>query len=133
MRMKRPVILVIIGWLLAFGVACGPPDTDQDTTSLLFVSELDKASICALALHSLETDQAEKTRHILEQNLIASLERANELGRSLHSLDLSIPNLRESIRKAEAYLTKEGLDPSSARELGRLIDSLHGASTTDAG
>ena len=114
-------VLLIIGCLLVSSVAC---TSLEDVSALLFVSALDKASVCALALHCLETDQAEKTRQILEQCLISSLQRANELGRSVQSLELHVPNMRESIRKAEAYLAQRGLDPGSARELGALINGL---------
>ena len=128
--MKTPTIAILVLAGLAAGLAVGwglaAGQADREMPPVVLVHQLETATLCALALSSLEADEGDKATLVLETWLASSLSEADRLLTSGVSPgeSMAIPNLHEGVRRAVAYADRDAVSPALRQRAADVLAQL---------
>jgi hypothetical protein len=121
-----PTVL-IAGLAFALGVgtalARARHTANRDLLSVALASELAQTSVCTNALMLQAKHDAARATKLLERQLDATLRRIEQLMDRGARLEGSVPNLRESARRAAAYWSSVG-QPVRQAQAERVVAGL---------
>ena len=99
--MTKGLLAVVIVVSIAAGVPAGwvfgSRRAEGHIPAIALAHQLEKVSACADALTSLEAEDSDKARQVLEHWMASSLSRAGRLMSSGASIEQAIPNLHEGL------------------------------------
>lgn len=109
-RIMRPAVFILIAAVIAgtAGYFLGHCQAEREGEALALAHALEKTSLCANALNTLDNVSGTTTARLLDHQLRSALAEVERYSASAPRIHTMIPNLLDALRRAAKYAERIG-------------------------